>query len=154
MMKYIIWSIFLISMMCGELSSGIAQTPKEWEDFTSAEGKAVFVKSNIYGGDFERAAILRGKVRNITNIAIRDIYVVWLIYDEKGDLIPPRQTNSGPLYIHSFYSYKIDYLDAKTTEDFEITLDLYRKFSSGLVPKIRDSLFRGRYKVELYLKQK
>jgi hypothetical protein len=155
MIKYVICSIFLLSVIFGGLSSSIAQIPKEWSNFTSVERKAVIVKSDISGGNLERVAILKGKVRNITNTAIREIYVAWLIYDEKGDLIPTgKPLHQGYSYNPSLFVDKIDYLDAKVTEDFEITLDLFGGVLSELATKMRKALHEGRFKVELYLKRK
>lgn len=126
---------------------------KEWKDYQQVKNEVVIVKSSIYGGDLRYSATIKGKVRNITQNPMKNIVIAWLLFDEKNELLPNRYyyTNS---YENEVSSYKIDYLDSKTTEDFQVGFDLSSGIDSETAQKIRDAIFAGRYKVLVFQKKK
>lgn len=112
------------------------------EPFQSVLGKIVFIKKDIYGGDLEYNCILRGRVRNVTNEPIKNIYIIWYFWDEYDhpiEISPTSYYNPPPL----FWSDKIDYLDSKAEVDFEITLHL-RKMAPRDGKAIRQAVLNTR----------
>ncbi|WP_155874928.1 hypothetical protein [Desulfuromonas sp. AOP6] len=126
---------------------------EEWKDYQQVNDKVVIVKSDIYGGDLTYSATLKGKVRNITQDPMKNIVVAWLLFDENNKLFPNRRYYSDYFYDNEVFSYKIDYLDSKTTEDFQVGFDLYSGIGSDTAQKIRDAVFADRYKILVFQKK-
>jgi len=119
----------------------------ELKNLKYIEGDIVFVKKNIYGGDLGRNAILRGKIRNITSKGIRNVYVIWFIYDQSMNLynIYYNKTPSPSIFID-----KTEYLDGKAEADFSIDIDLYGGADADSAKKIRESIKNGMQKAVIF----
>jgi len=120
------------------------------EPFQSVLGKVVFVKTDIYGGDLEYNCILKGRVRNVTNEPIKNIYVIWYFWDEYERSIqisPTSYYNPAPL----FWWDRIDYLDSKAEVDFEIKLHL-RQMAPSDGKAIRQAVLNAQNEACIFLK--
>ncbi len=86
-------------------------------------GKVVFVKKKIYGGDMEYNCILRGKVKNLSNLPFKNVCILWYFWDSADNLIeisPTSYYNPPPQY----WLDQLNYLDSRSEVDFEINLDI------------------------------
>ena len=84
-------SCILFSLLaCSQGSEPKHKLPELEKVFKSISEKVVFVTKDIYGGELKHNAILRGKVKNISWFAQRDVMIIWAIYAEDGKLFPIR----------------------------------------------------------------
>lgn len=120
----------------------------EMKYFESQVGKVVVVTKRIYGGD--RSLTIRGKVRNISQKPISDIFVIWHPY-KNNELIRNGSTYEKTEYDPMFFGDKIYYLAANAEADFEITLNLYSGIGSTTADSIRDAVANGREYIAVYL---
>src|SRR5262245_25341275 len=83
----------------GETKDVVVSEPKhtfaELDRFQPILGKVVFVTKEIAGGDFRDRCTLQGKVKNVTETPIKDVYIIWALYDENGKLFPVYTTSSN-----------------------------------------------------------
>lgn len=129
------------------------QEPSNYFDymdkFQSVLGKIVFVKKDLYGGDLEYNCTLKGRLKNITNEPIKDIFIIWNIWNENDELIeisPTSYYNPPPV----FWADNIEYLDSKSEIDFSISMS-FGKMTPSDGDSIRESIFNDRYEVCLFI---
>jgi hypothetical protein len=122
----------------------------ESRGFKSVLGDAVFVTKDVYGGDLSRSAILKGKVRNVSDRAIKNVIVLWVIF---GPDKAPLAVSQGKQQVPSLFSAQIEYLDAKAEADFSVAIDLYSGWiSSEDAPRVRGAIINGEHEAGLFVK--
>jgi hypothetical protein len=143
-------SFFVLLCSCADVSHPKHKFP-ELDKFQSIMGKVVFVQKRIYGGDLEYNAILRGKVKNISWGAYRDVYIIWAIYSKDEQLFP---VSVHRRYQPSVFFYKIEYLGKGAEAEFVINLDLYRGLGEKSADNVKESIMAGREEAGIFILKK
>ena len=110
----------------------------------------VFVTKGIYGG---LVVTLRGRIRNISSKPYKNVLVLWSFVDQKGVLFDVYyKGNRGGEWQKSVFLDVIEYLDAKSESDFNISVNLYSGVDAKASKKIRSAFYEGRQEAGLFVR--
>ena len=127
----------------------------ELEPFQSILGKVVFVTKGVYGGNLKYSCSLKGKIRNVTGKPYKDVFVLWMLYDENKKLFPVYMGGGdSQRVLPSIFLCKIDYLDSKSEAEFAIDLDLYSGMGKVSADLIRKAVQNGCEEAGIFIRKK
>ena len=117
-------------------------------------GDVVFVTKGIYGGGGPGWVVtLRGRIRNISSKPYKNVLVLWSFVDEKGVLFDVYyKGNREGEWQKSVFLDVIEYLDAKSESDFNISVNLYSGVDAKAAKKIQGAFYKGRQEAGLFVR--